>query len=384
MPSKTKTLVIGDGLVGTSAIYTLCKIGYTDVYVSSYKKGALKKQKLFNQEIPTSFEDTGGLGRLWHSVCDLGLLNRLNFEPSSLSKKLIGVTKFAKNTEFVPYFPIRPAKILKTLKYNSCPPVKLIEPFKNNVKVTFNNKSVDFFDKVLVCHGALPSEDCLVNSKLAKLSDTVSDHLIAEISLQKGPLLNKKKKESVTYLKKGFIRNYFLFNDFEFKFKITARPVYKKGNAKAFHLDKGIYVGNTIQVLKRILSKRSLNILKQSLYLRYGLFSRSNHWKGFINIALPDCYIRKDKNLIIDKSKISNMTSYLRKKGLILDESSLMSGIHFYNSYKSLSPFVSNNKVENKRIILLGPGYNFDVGAEHFTFHMMLIAEKVAKGLYEK
>ena len=61
-----------------------------------------------------------------------------------------------------------------------------------------------------------------------------------------------------------------------------------------------------------------------------------------------------------------------------------MSGIHFHNTYKSLSSLVSNNKVDDRNIILIGPAYNFDVGAEHFTFQMMLIAEKVAGELYEK
>ena len=129
MPSKRKTLIIGDGLVGASAIFTLCQKGLKDIYVSSHKHGDLKKQLLFNQEIPTSFEDKGGLGRLWHSVCDLGLLNRLNFHSSSLTKKLIGDIKFDKDSEFVPFSPIRPVKILKKLNYNISPATKLIEPF---------------------------------------------------------------------------------------------------------------------------------------------------------------------------------------------------------------------------------------------------------------
>ena len=384
MPSKKKTLIIGDGLVGASAIFTLCQKGLKDIYVSSHKHGDLKKQLLFNQEIPTSFEDKGGLGRLWHSVCDLGLLNRLNFHSSSLTKKLIGDIKFDKDTEFVPFSPIRPVKILKKLNYNVSPATKLIEPFENNVRVTFCDGSIDFFDKVLVCHGALPEEDCLINSDLAEISDTVSDHLVAQVEGLKKSLFGEKKSESVVFSKKGFTRNYRLFNDSEFKFKISARPTYNENRKKAFHLDKGIYVGSTLDVFKRIISKASLNILKQSFFLRYGLFSRSENWKGFINIAVKNCYIRKNGSFVVDKAKISQLSAFLLKHDLLLDEDSLMSGIHFHNSYKSLSSLVSNNKIDDRNIILIGPAYNFDVGAEHFTFQMMLIAEKIARELYEK
>lgn len=383
MVSKQRTLIIGDGLVGASAIFTLCQKGLKDIYVSTYKNGDLKKQLLFNQEIPTSFEDRGGLGNLWHSVCDLGLLNRLKLPSSAISNKLIGDIKFNENSEFVPFFSIRPSKILKNLNYNISPPAKLIEPLDNNIKVTFSDGSIDFFDKVLVCHGALPEEDCLVNSGLAELSDLVSDHLVAEVEGFKKSLFSDKNCESVIFSKKGFTRNYMSFNDLEFKFKISARPIYNAIRKKAFHLNKAIYVDSTLNVLKNIISKANVNILKQSFFLRYGLFSRSKNWRGFINIAVKDCYIRKNGVLLVNNKKINQLSSFLLKHDLLLDEDSLISGIHFHNTYKSLSPHVSNNKVDNRSIILIGPGYNFDVGAEHFTFQMMLIAEKVAKDLYE-
>ena len=185
------------------------------------------------------------------------------------------------------------------------------------------------------------------------------------------------------FQKKDLQENYMSFNDLEFKFKISARPIYNAIRKKAFHLNKAIYVDSTLNVLKNIISKANVNILKQSFFLRYGLFSRSKNWRGFINIAVKDCYIRKNGVLLVNNKKINQLSSFLLKHDLLLDEDSLISGIHFHNTYKSLSPHVSNNKVDNRSIILIGPGYNFDVGAEHFTFQMMLIAEKVAKDLYE-
>lgn len=382
MPSKSKILVIGDGPVGASAISTLCRQGFHDIFVSRHTHGELKKESIFKQNIPTAYEGKGGLGRLWHSVCDLGLLCRLDVLPSDLSKRWIGNIEFKEDSEFVPFFPIRPSKLITKLRYGVRSSAVSLESLENNVAVTFSDGSVESFDKVLVCHGALPNTDCLVNSGLATLSNTVSDHLVAQVEGIDGPLFPRKKIERVEFSKKGFVRKYLRYDTGKFKFKMSARPNYGEKINKAFHMDKGIYVGSTFEVLKRIFRKASFNFIKQSFFLRYGIFSRSESWTGFVNIAVKDCYKIKKGSLVVDESRIRELAIDLAAHNFRLVESSLMSAIHFHNTYNYLSPEVSNNVVSDKRIILLGPGYNFEVGAEHFTFQMMLIAEKVARELY--
>jgi len=383
MGSDFKTLVIGDGPVGASALMTLCRLGFDNVFLSRHINGERKFESIFGHEIPTSNNDRGGLGSLWHSVCDLGLLHRNCFSSSELSKKYLGNVEFREETEFVPFFPIRPHNVLKNLSYGIRLPVSFLKPFDESVKVTFSDGSFESFDKVLVCHGALPDTDCLINSGLATLSSTVSDHLVAQVEGISKPLFADKKSEKITFSSKGFVRGYRLYDGDKLKFKMSARPIYGEQENKVFHLDKGIYVGNTFEVLKRLLCRASFNILKQSFFLRYGIFSRSRRWAGFINIVVKDCYQRKDGRLLVDESKVGELATMLKDHDLRLVESSLMSAIHFHNTYSHLSPEVSNNIVNNKRVVLVGPGYKFKVGAEHFTFQMMLIAEKVAKELYD-
>lgn len=381
MSSDARILVIGDGPLGASAFSTLCRLGCDNIFLSKHSKGGLIKKPLFGQNIPTSYESEGGLGRLWHSVCDLGLLNRKGLISSYISKKLIGDIDFRENSEFVPWFPIRPVRLLKNLTYDERPPVDSLELFDGVVKVKFTNDKVESFDKVLVCHGAMPNNDCLVNSGLATLSSSVSDHLVGQVEGLKGPLFAGKKRQRVTFSGKGILRSYILKDVGEFKYKISTRPNYRADKRRALHLDKGIYVGSTFQVLKRLVLRGNLDAIKQSLFLRYGLFSRSKNWTCFINVVVKDCYRRKNGTLIVDDSRINDLKSSLEQDGLRLVDASLMSGIHFHNTYDYLSPDVSNNMVGDERIILVGPGYDFDVGAEHFTFQMMLIAENIARSL---
>lgn len=384
MSSDARILVIGDGPVGSTAVATLCRLGCAHIFLSKYSKGDLINKQLFGQDIPTSYEREGGLGRLWHSVCDMGLLNRKGFVASHISKKFIGDIEFRENTEFVPFFQIKPARILKDLTYGELPPVDSLTLSEGVVEVKFTNDKVEIFDKVLVCHGAMPNIDCLVNSGLATLSASVSDHLVAQVEGLKSPLFAGKKRERVIFSGKGIFRSYIRNDVGEFKYKISARPNYRAAKRRVLHLDKGIYVGSKVQVLKRLMLRGSLDAIKQSLFLRYGLFSRSKNWTCFINVAVKNCYIRKNGTLIVDDARIADLKKSLEKDGLRLLETSLMSGIHFHNTYDYLSSNVSNNIISNKRIILVAPSYNFDVGAEHFTFQMMLMAESIARSLADE
>ena len=48
-----------------------------------------------------------------------------------------------------------------------------------------------------------------------------------------------------------------MYDGDKLKFKMSARPIYGEQENKVFHLDKGIYVGNTFEVLKRLLCRAS-------------------------------------------------------------------------------------------------------------------------------
>ena len=62
-----------------------------------------------------------------------------------------------------------------------------------------------------------------------------------------------------------------------------------------------------------------------------------------------------------------------------------MSGIHFSNSYLSLSDDISVNRYDDsKPITLIGSNYNFECSEKHFTFNLMLEAEKIGKLLCQK
>ena len=381
MSRDEKVLVIGSGPVGATALFTLTRLGYKNILLSSHSEGKIKKQNLFGQNIPTSHEGVGGLGKYWHSVCDLGLLKQVGFLPTALSLECLGNTEFIKSQEFVPFRPLRPNRLLRKSSYKLRPPVVKLASDQENVLAYYLGGEEESFDRVLVCHGAIPELDCLVNSDLAQLSPTVSDHLVAQVQSVDKELFLGKKEDRVFFSAKGFRRSYVLTDKATVKYKITARPNYDLGGERALHLDKGIYVGSSSSIIGKLIKRGSYSLIRQSLFLRYGLFRRSNSWTGFINILAKDCYKREGSQLVVDEAKLEQLRVRLEEEGLRLTDDSLMSGIHYHNTYKSLSPKVGNNQVSDQKIILIAPNYDFDVGAEHFTFRLMMMAENIVEKL---
>jgi hypothetical protein len=375
---KKKILVVGDGLVGASFISSIKNDRFI-IYLSGYEDETLQESSILNELIPTSLNKSGGLGNLWHSVIDIGLLERKNITHSSLSSKLIGEdVEIQKNQEFVPNKSIRPKSILKGLNFYRRMPVFKLNLVGDMVKVTFLDGSNENFDRVFVCHGALPLNDCLINSGMARSNENVSDHIIAQLEI---PVPYKERYRAKFY-KKGHKRNYDTSQLKNFSLKVSYRPIFSNLSNNFSHKDKAIYNGSFGKVLFKIIKRFSIDIVKQSFFLRYGINFKSKNWTQFVQFNLKDAHINNNGSLSINSKVLQDALNEIEIYGINVNKDTLMSGIHFYNTYSYISDKIANNQfLEDKLITLIAPCYQYDAEAEHFTFDIMLKAEKIASSL---
>ena len=157
------------------------------------------------------------------------------------------------------------------------------------------------FDRIFVCHGALPKHDCIINSNYAEERAYVSDHIVAQLD---NSLKNNKIKNQYI-IETGILGSCEYIKSGNLEVKLTFRPTYKKRPKNLSHLDKGIYNDSLYKVIINVLKKFDLNIIKQSKYfLRFGLNFRSKYWATFIQFNCDNAYIYNNKKVgIIRKRK---------------------------------------------------------------------------------
>lgn len=379
-----KILVVGQGLIGSSFINTIASEEKYEIYSSSEKSNSKGFVNLFDTKVPKYFSGIGGLGNFWHSVLDLSSLNDYHFVNSGLVKKFIGHKKNIdqfQNLEFVPYFPIRPKHLFKGKKFYKKESTKLLKVLEDKkVQAIFSSKEMEIFDKVFICHGAFPKNDVLIDSKLAKASMFMSDHLIVQVNSHE----KETPKEKIKFLNKGHVREYKVETFGGTSYKFSQRPIFENKGAFS-HKDKAIYSKNLFSIIKKMILNFDFDLLKQSIYLRFGILFASKYWMTFVQFYCKDAYFFKDNELSINIDAIEREISKLNKNGLTVESSTIMSGIHFSNSYLSLSDDISVNRYDDsKPITLIGSNYNFECSEKHFTFNLMLEAEKIGKLLCQK
>jgi glycosyltransferase involved in cell wall biosynthesis len=375
-----KILVVGDGLIGSSLIHSISKKRNFEIHVSGEKENVKRIKNIFNVNIPTSFGGSGGLGNFWHSVLDFTNIDKEEISKSFLIKRIINKDEDLGdtfNSEFVPFFAIRPKQLLRNINFIKKQTTKFIQILHDKkVMATFTDNNKEIYDKVFVCHGSFPKTDSLVNSGLAKRSLMVSDHLVAQVS----GLEYKEEFTKTRFLKKGHLRKYQVFEINGTNFKFNYRPIYGNDENDFSHRDKGIYSKNLLSIFFKMITTLNFNFLKQSFYLRFGLNFPSKNWTAFTQFFCEDSYIYKDGKLLINKDKIDEEISKLDELGLKVQSDSLMSGIHYSNVYSSLSEDISVNEANDiNSVILLGSNFNHNGNEKHFTFNSMLIAEKIGK-----
>ncbi len=379
--SKEKILIIGDGVVGSSLIYSINNNIKYELYLSKFKKGKFIKSNIFDHDIPISSKKSGGLSNLWHSVIDLNIFDSKFQNNTPLKDFLIGTNiKVNTSREFVPFLPIRPKKLLKNKKYKELIPVRSFKIVNDSVHVKFIDETEKSFNKIFICHGALPEIDCLINSGFAKKNEFVSDHIVAQLCN-----IRPSYKNNIKYSIKGHSRNYKYYNFNGTHMKLTLRPTFNSNPEKISHLDKGIYNDNFFRILINIFKKFNITIIKQSLYLRFGINFKSKKWASFIQFNCPDVYKVSNNTFTVNKRNLSKVIKIIEDNGFKINKKSLMSGIHFYNTYSYLSSEVSVNEYSKSKLVtLISPGYKYNANARHFTYELMMVAEKIGQNLCQK
>jgi hypothetical protein len=367
-----KILIIGSGVVGSHLLDFFHNFqNKIEIDMLHSNNNHLYENSLFGSYHPIYRDAPGGFQNFWHRVFDL----------NGIKKKFIG-KKFnflneylGQNYEFIPYFKNEfkikiPSQVSRKLHVN-----KIISSDKFGTKLEFSNKTIKFYNYVIICHGAIPKHDILVESKLANTSGFVSDHLIGE-TVPVNRINNLNTKNISIY---GFLRQYEKFKLNGLTVKHTIRSHF--GDNKSSLSGSIIYSKSKLDLIKKILGTGSFNIILNAFSTRYGFPTRSEYQKSFYQVHASNIYKLDNMKLTPIEARYKKLKDNLKKLNI---NGNLKSAIHYHNTYKNLDPTVSNRVFnKNKSIILISPQYDYNPGAHHFTADLLSTAENIIIDLLE-
>lgn len=383
---ESKVLIIGGGVVGASTAIFLDYFGVNNISISTELEDKKSYQSLFQVDTITNFLGLGGLGNFWHGVINTNSIPRNDFSYKNILTVFELVMGFSPkpedlNKEIIPLTTLRPKKLLDKLSNNTkiLPKSISLKESSSQVKVNFSNGTFEYFDKVFVCSGSINNNDVLVNSGLAKTNNRVSDQVIFYENkvLRVSDKISDKLK---TKKRLGYIaREYDLIDHI----KVTYRPVY--GRNKSHIKNKSIYSNSPLRVVLSLMNPVNFVHIFESLYLRYGIQFPTKRCRRFFQVDIKDCYYWDDGNLKVDHFKIQKLLKKLHKSNITINESDIVSGIHYYNTLIDVSSIVGQyNSNENKKIYHISSSSLSEVGPEHFTFRLIYNSFLLIKNLYKK
>jgi len=356
-----RILIIGSGPVGSHAyLYAVSRLKEASIFISSPLSGAKFTTKLFSGSHLIYKDTFGGLQPNWHQVIDCGIQDsKFRSIAYDFLNEYIG-----QNVEFIPYF--KHKQKIKPKSVNLLPKSKFIRDINDTIKVEFIDGSIGEFDYVLVCHGALPVDDVLVNSKFAEPSGFVSDHLIMR-SRDTFHFSEVERPKQTRIGMRGFIRSYDKVKVGPFTVKQTLRQHYGKGKENIS--SSVIYAENKYYIIFSMVKNMDFTKFLNAFSLRYGFPNTSNYYYKFYQMAVGDIYYRNDNNILsINTNKIS-LVEDLKSK--LKCSESIFSGIHYFNTYSYLSNDVNNLGTGISNLALMTPQYEYEPSCHHFTADLM-------------
>ena len=369
-----RILIIGSGPVGGHALlFASTQLKAAQIQLSSPLGGVSYHSNLFSGTHLIYRDAFSGLQPHWHQVIDCGVQ-----DGPFLSAKYKFLNDFVgKHYEFIPY--IKRKNINSTLKPQCLPKVKFITRVGSTVSIQFDDNKKREFDYVLICHGALPVNDVLVNSDLAKLTDFVSDHIILRSS-NLVPTQNNDNAKLIRIGLMGFLRSYDKLKVGSYEVKKTIRCHF--GNKKAHIGSSVIYAQNKRKMIWQLLKNFHFSRFINAMSLRYGFPEKSERGYEFYQVAINDIYERSFGNVLtVNKEKLSEIA--LIQSELNCDQQ-IFSGIHYHNTYATIDNSVSKLGECNSRLMLLTPQYDYHPTCHHFTADLMRQAEKCIMNIKEQ
>jgi hypothetical protein len=356
-----RVLIIGSGPVGSHAyLYAVSRLKEASIFISSPLSGEKFTTKLFSGSHLIYKDTFGGLQPNWHQVIDCGIQDA-NFQSMAYDflNEYIG-----ENFEFIPYLKHKQKILPKSV--NLLPKSKFISDINDTIKVKFIDGSIGEFDYVLVCHGALPVDDVLVDSKLAKLSGFVSDHLIMR-SRDTFHFSEVERPKQIRIGMRGFIRSYDKVKVGPFTVKQTLRQHYGKGKENISN--SVIYAENKYDIIFNMMKNMDFTKLLNAFSLRYGFPNTSNHYYKFYQMAVNDIYYRNENNILSINTNKTSLVEDLKSR--LKCSESIFSGIHYFNTYSSISGDMNNRGTGISNLALMTPQYKYEPSCHHFTADLM-------------
>lgn len=326
---------------------------------------------MFDSYHPVYRDAFGGFSNYWHKVFDLkGIKNKF------VSKNLEILNKYLNQQyEFIPYLRFDVLNNFFYKKNLKTQAVEIISSDHLNTVIRFSDNSIEKFDYVFVCHGALPPNDLLINSGLAKLSGFVSDHLIGETRPVK--IKSPLKIKRVGY--KGFLRPYKIVEINKIKAKHIIRPHFGKNNKGLSN--SIIYAGSDVKAAIKLLKHNSLNLILNASSTRYGFPLKSKFQKSFFQVPALNMYEYCKSGIFPIQNQYLDLSRKLEELEI---NGPLKSSIHYYNTYSLIDKSIANRVFDNKKtLILVSPQFNYIPGVHHFTADLLSTSENIVAELFE-
>ncbi len=367
-----KILIVGSGVVGLHLLNFLKRYNFKmQVHISNTNNNKLFQMNLFGSYHPIYRDAIGGFSNYWHKVFDLkGINNKF------LSNNLLFLNNYLnKQYEFIPYFKMKILNNILNRKNFKPQATDVVSSDNSSTTIRFSDKSIENYDYVFICHGALPPSDILVNSGLAKLSGFISDHLIGETK----PMKSDKKLKIQRIGLHGFLRPYKILKINNLKVKQTIRPHFGK-NSDGLN-NSIIYSGSDFKALVKLLKSNSLNLILNACSTRYGFPLKSLYYKSFVQINAANIYKYYENKIFPIEKRYKENTKKLEDFKI---NGNLKSAIHYHNTYSFIEKSIANRIFDrNKTLILISPQFNYAPSIHHFTADLLSISENIAHKLLE-
>lgn len=348
--------------------------------------------------VPCAYQGLGGLGNNWHGVIPLGL--RSNFGGATQAGFAQYLAEFYPHTKldaslpqsrlFVPWRPIRPARELARLQSQSAGHLSLRTQAAakfhwQDAGITVRTADGSQYQsrRLWIAAGVLHTPQLLEQSLGRSCArNLVSDHVLSYAGQLRGQPAPK-----VTRTRDGLL--------FPAHYPATGQSLYTLRPARfAFRkLDFGIeqrvvFGMPTGNAVARIMRRMSPGLLAEALYNRAGLFPSAEIQSLYAQTPVPDAYVLGSGALPLQvrMDAIAGAMTRAREQapfdGLLQSRRHefYIPGIHLHHSVHVPAVQALGINQPDSPIQIVDASVIEDIGPEHHSFKLMLLARDRARG----
>ena len=240
--------------------------------------------------------------------------------------------------------------------------------------------------KIILAAGAIGTAKLLQQSDLGVVNNYIGNHLNGYADLNISITQDQVK---TIFGDKGHIKKTVNGSILNNKYMVYPRPsAFDFRHKKNLSKFKTIYSRKESDVIKNIVKSLSPGLILEAIYNRYGYWFLTNLANNYFQIESNSIYsLDKNFNVVVDEGNLNAYLKNLKINNIFkhADLSTIVSGIHFYNTVKpddSIGGATDYNSWNN-RLIVSDSSTMTSIGGSHHTFSLMAINALAIETIYE-